>query len=245
MRPEIIIATNQQAFIRQAADMIVEIGQDALAKQGRYSMALSGGSTPKPVYQKLAGPDYASALDWSKAHIFWSDERAVPPQHPDNNYRMAKKNLLDGLQIPKANIHRVRGEIEPLRAAADYEEDLREFFPHPKKTFDLVLLGMGADGHTASLFPGSAALEESEKWVAANLIEKLNAWRITLTYPAINAAANVLFLVSGGNKAAALKSIIQGDSGGNQLPAGLVKPTDGKLIWLVDQEAAALLSLND
>lgn len=245
MKPRIIIAEDHRAFIQQAADMILQIGQEALAKHGRFSMALSGGSTPQPIYQKLAEPDFANSLDWSNVHIFWSDERAVPPDHPDSNYRMAQEDLLDRVPIPKANIHRMRGEIEPLRAAVDYEEELREFFPLPKNTFDLVLLGMGGDGHTASLFPGSAALEEKEKWVTANLIEKLNSWRITLTYPAINSVTNVLFLVSGGNKAAALKSVLEGNHHGNQFPAGLVKPTAGNLIWLLDQEAASLLSFDE
>lgn len=245
MKPQIIIAENHQEFIRQGAEVILEIGQNALAKRGRFLMVLSGGSTPKPIYQKLASPEYASALDWSKGHIFWSDERAVPPDHPDSNYRMAKETLLDALNIPIANIHRVEAESDPDQAVAAYENELQAFFPDQTNSFDLVLLGVGDDGHTASLFPGTTALEETEKWVAANFVEKLDSWRITLTYPAINSAANVLFLVSGESKAAALNSVLQLDDPGKQFPARLVRPAGGNLIWMLDPAAAGMLSLGE
>src|SRR5690606_983517 len=174
---------------------------------------------------------------------FWGDERTVPPDHPDSNYRMAKEALLDFVALPASNVHRISGELEPARAAAEYEQTLRSFFAKRagKTRFDLILLGMGDDGHTASLFPDTEALNETERLVVANHVPKLDTWRITLTAPIINDAAHVAFLVAGAGKAAVLKRVLQGPRQPHKLPSQLIQPVDGELVWLLDKAAASEL----
>ncbi len=228
-----------------AARHVLEVTRAAAAAHRQASIALSGGSTPRLLYERLAQPDIAEQIEWSNTHIFWGDERAVPPDDPASNYRMARETLLDHVPIPPENVHRISGEIEPPMAAAEYEGVLRSFFgsgPGPKgpqrTCFDLVLLGMGEDGHTASLFPGAEALQEKRRWVVAYYVDSVSAWRITLTPIVLNAAARILFLVSGANKADRLRQVLYGPSQSHRFPAQMIQPTQGRLIWLVDDAAA-------
>ena len=200
---------------------------------------LAGGSTPKAAYEILAR-DFAETVDWGRTHVFFGDERTVPPDHEDSNYRMAREALLDHVSI--GGVHRMRGELPPEEAAASYEDELRGFFgAEEPPRFDLVLLGIGEDGHTASLFPETSALEVTDRLVVANPVLKLDTTRITLTAPVLNAARAVIFLVVGGGKAEALKEILEGDADPRRYPAKLVRP-EGNLIWMVDRAAAGFLS---
>ena len=242
MAVEIKIVPDVAALNRVAAAEFKSTAESALAEHGWFSVALSGGNTPRSVYALLAQEDKAS-LDWSRIHIFFGDERHVPPDHPDSNYRMANETLLSKVPIPQENIHRVRAESDPESAAKDYEEQLRAEFtlkPGDRPRFDLILLGLGDDGHTASLFPETAALNETARLVVPNWVEKLNTFRITLTLPVLNHAAEVLFIVSGAGKAEILKAVL-GSPGSAQYPSQRVKPDHGRLLWLVDQDAARLL----
>jgi 6-phosphogluconolactonase len=249
---EVEICPDATSLARAAADYFVTLASEAIATQGRFAVALAGGSTPKVTYALLATDAISERVDWSHVHIFWGDERCVPPDHPDSNYRMAREAWLDHVPLPAGNVHRMRGELEPGQAASEYEETLRVFFSLsseegtgndtlPVARFDLVLLGMGDDAHTASLFPGTAAIDEQTRWVMAHLVEKLHTWRITLTPAAINAAANVIFVVSGSGKAGRLQRVLTGPYQPDVLPAQIVKPDNGRLRWLVDSAAAALL----
>jgi 6-phosphogluconolactonase len=236
-----------ERLARAAAERFVDTASEAIAANGRFSVALSGGSTPRPVYSLLASEAFAGRIDWAKVHVFWGDERCVPPDDPQSNYRTARGALLDAVPLPPENIHRIRGEDDPERAAAAYERELRTFFgtapdgKTPASGFDLVFLGMGDDGHTASLFPGSPALRETARWVSAQYVESVSMWRITLTPVIINAARNVIFLVSGGDKAERLREVLEEPEQPELLPAQAIKPAGGRLLWLVDEAAAARL----
>jgi 6-phosphogluconolactonase len=235
---------DDQAALMQAAALYAQQCYDAaVADHDYFAVALAGGGTPRALYQLMAAPENALHVGWSKMHVFWGDERAVPPDHPDSNYRMAKEALLDHVSLPLSNIHRIPAEQEPAQAAVAYEQTLRDFFAKRAgiARFDLILLGMGDDGHTASLFPGTAALEETERLVVANHVPKLDTWRITLTVPVINDAAHVAFLVAGASKAAMLRRVIHGTHQPRELPAQMIHPVNGELVWLVDRPAAALL----
>lgn len=223
-----------------AAAQFVALAHDAVAARGTFAVALSGGSTPKALYTLLAVEPYATQVAWEAVHLFWGDERMVPPDHPQSNYRLACETLINHVPLPDANIHRMPGEARPAAAALAYEQLLRAFFGEQPR-FDLVLLGMGEDGHTASLFPGTAALAEEARWVVANHVPQLDTWRLTLTLPAINAAAHVTFLVTGASKAAPLAVVLNGGTEGKRLPAGCVAPSDGHLFWLLDEAAASAL----
>jgi 6-phosphogluconolactonase len=213
--------------------------QEAIDERGRFAVALAGGSTPKAIYEVLAR-DYANALDWSSVHVFFGDERTVSPGHEDSNYRMAYETLLS--RVPVGSVHRMRGELPPEEAAAAYEEELREFFgPDDVPRFDLILCGLGEDGHTLSLFPETAALDVTDRWVVANPVLKLGTTRLTLTIPVLNASRAVTFLVAGEGKADALKEILEGDADLRAYPAKLVHPESGDLIWMVDRAAAGSL----
>jgi 6-phosphogluconolactonase len=194
----------------------------------------------------LASPDYRERVDWSRVHLFWGDERCVPPDHPESNFRMVREALLAKIQIPVGNVHRMAGEIAPQEAAVDYENELRRFFQaavNAVPRFDLILLGLGEDGHTASLFPGSAALNEHNRLVATVYVQRLKAHRLTLTLPVTNAAAQVTFLIAGQSKSAIVQKLLWVDSGGAELPAGKVRPANGHVVtWLVTQDAAAELA---
>ncbi len=238
---EIIVVEDPTALAEAAAAQFVKAATEALARQARWAVALSGGSTPQAAYQRLAAPDLTSQVDWARVHFFWGDERCVPPDHPESDYGMARAALLDHIPVPPANVHRMRGELNPAEAAAAYQAELESYFGTARPRFDLVWLGLGEDGHTASLFPGTAALRETQRYVVANWVEKLNAWRLTLTPPAINQAAQVTFLVSGSRKAQILKEVLQGPYQPEVRPAQLVQPATGRLVWLVDRDAASQL----
>jgi 6-phosphogluconolactonase len=242
---EINVYPDPAALTRSAAEMITTLAAELVPVQRRFSIGLSGGSTPRALFTLLASNDFARRIPWPDVHVFWGDERCVPPDHTESNYRMAREALLDHVPLPAENIHRVRAELPPAEAAQDYEQTLRAFFAaesdQTPPRFDLLLLGMGDDGHTASLFPHTAALHEYESWVIENRVEKLNTWRITLTVTAINAAAQVLFLVTGSGKAAVLRDVLHGPYQPDHYPSQRVAPTNGRLIWLLDAAAAALL----
>lgn len=225
------------ALAHAAAERFVELAQAAIDARRRFLVALAGGSTPRPVYRTLAGEPFASRVDWTRVHVFWGDERCVPPDHPDSNYRMARESLLDHVPIPDPNVHRIKGEVVPDWAASSYEMELERVFG-PDGRLDLILLGLGEDGHTASLFPDTTVLEEEEYAVDALYLGKLGAWRVTLTLPVINAARHVLFLVTGEEKADVLARVRSGEP----LPAALVQPEAGAVTWMVDSDAASLLA---
>ena len=239
---QVEVHPNLEQLAKAAADSFIEAADRAIGLYDQFNVALAGGSTPRGPYRQLAKPDLAARIDWGKAHVFWADERCVPPEHPESNYRMAHEAFLGEVPIPQTNIHRMQGELDPLRAAEAYETTLRAHFGAVEwPPFDLVLLGMGEDGHTASLFPENRALDESERWVVAEFVESLQTWRITLTLPAINAARQVTFLVAGHSKAGRLREVLGSGAVATSLPAGLVRPTSGRLVWLVDQAAASQL----
>jgi 6-phosphogluconolactonase len=243
-RREVECFSDRGEMVRMEAERIVARAGDSIGQRARFLLCLAGGSTPKPLYELLATPPFATRIDWPRVHVFWGDERCVPPDHPESNYRMAREALLDHVQLPGTNVHRIRGEDEPSKAAAAYEELLATFFGsgeiRPKASFDLVLLGMGADGHTASLFPGSAAARETRRWVVASPGPQPGHWRVSLTPVLLNTAEDVTFLVSGANKADRLKDVLE-DRGPDLLPAQLIRPTHGALHWVVDTAAAARL----
>jgi 6-phosphogluconolactonase len=242
-QPEIRILDTPSELFQAAAEEFEKLANTAVQTRGKFIVALSGGSTPRGMFKLLAGDKFAS-LPWSKFYFFWGDERHVPPDHPDSNYRMAYEALLSKVPVPKENVFRVSTENKDADAAARaYEETLKGFFklrPGEVPRFDLILLGMGPDGHTASLFPDSVALHEDERLVVANWVEKFKTFRITFTYPVINNAACVTFLVAGEDKAPALHEVLENKNSG--LPAQRVRPSNGRLIWLVDRPAASQLS---
>lgn len=239
------IYSDADSLVQGAAQHIIALAASSIASHGRFSLALSGGSTPRLLYERLAQPDYASQIEWAKTHIFWGDERFVPPDHPDSNYRMAREALLRHVPLPPTNVYRMRGELEPSQAATNYNNLLADFFGLPEQAaataqppFDLVLLGMGDDGHTASLFPGTSAVREQQRRVVAHYVEALGTWRLTLTPPAINAARTIVFFVSGESKAARLRDVLRGPARPEALPAQAIHPTHGTLVWLLDADAA-------
>jgi len=240
------LATPQELFAA-AAEEVVQAAKEAVAQRGRFTVALSGGSTPKGLNTLLA-TNARSALPWDRMFFFWGDERHVPPTDPESNYRMAEETLLSKIPVAPANVFRIPAENPDAAAVADaYEQTLQKFFalqPGEFPRFDLILLGMGPDGHAASLFPGSAALQEKSRLVVANWVEKFKTSRITLTPPVLNAARCVAFLVSGTEKAAALRAVLESDAPDEQYPSKLVRPRDGKLIWFVDRAAASELKLS-
>ena len=227
----------QQDLAAAAARAFVEGAAGAIAERGRFAVALAGGSTPKATYEVLAR-DHAGDVDWPNVHVFFGDERTVPPDHEDSNYRMAREALLD--HVPIGSVHRMRGELPPDEAAASYEEDLGQFFGGPFPVLDLVMLGIGNDGHTASLFPETLALRVTDCLAVANPVPKLDTTRLTLTVPVLNAAREVHFLVAGEGKAEALREILEDDTDPRRYPAKLVRPT-GDPTWMVDRAAAGAL----
>ncbi len=207
----------------------------------RFTLALAGGDTPRVLYRILA-TEQRDAIPWGQVHLFWGDERYVPPDDPRSNYRLVRDSLLDVLPIPRRNVHPMPTDFpDPRDAARAYERDLRTYFPAPWPRLDLVLLGMGPDGHTASLFPGSPALGEQERWVVDARAPVAPPVRLTLTLPVLNHAASVFFLVAGAEKAEAVRRALAGPRDPQACPAGAVRPADGRLVWWVDERAAALV----
>src|SRR6266704_7173351 len=241
-KPTVTVLPDPDALADAAARLIAEAAADAIEARGRFMWALAGGETPRATYARLALPPFRERVDWRRVWVFFGDERAVPPDHPDSNYRMAHETLLGKVPIPAAQVLRIRGEAEDLEvAAAEYAGALVTAFGTRRgelPRFDLVLLGMGVDGHTASLFPGSPVLREVFRTVAAVHVAAAQIpQRLTLTFPVLNAAARVVFLVTGPEKAKIVRTVLSEHGG---LPAALVRPTDGELIWLTDRAAAAL-----
>jgi len=246
-RPEIPVAANAEELNRMAAKIIVDRITESLETKARFTIALSGGSTPKGLYALLAtDPSFRERIVWQKVHFFWGDERHVPPDHPESNYRMAYETMLSKAPVPPENIHRVPVEHpDANKSAHEYEQELIRFFRLEAgrlPRFDCVLQGLGRDGHTASLFPGTKAVRERERLVVANWVETLRTYRITMTVPVLNNADWVLFLVSGTEKAETLKDVLAGDKQPERLPARLIQPTHGRLLWLVDRAAASGLT---
>jgi 6-phosphogluconolactonase len=237
-----ILPTPADLF-RAAAEEFTRIGRGAIAARGQFSVALSGGSTPKSLYSLLAA-DYAG-FEWSRTFLFFGDERHVPPTDADSNYRMVNESLLGKIDIPAANVFRVKAEKpDAAAAAADYEAQMRKFFalsPGQFPRFDLILLGMGPDGHTASLFPGSEGLKEQSKLVIANWVEKFKTHRISFTFPVLNNAAEVMFMASGPDKADMVHQVLEGRNE-PPYPSQQVRPADGRLLWMLDEAAAKELT---
>jgi len=235
---EIVLCRDIAELSRQSAERFTRLAVQSVEAAGCMTAAVSGGSTPKHLYSLLASPDYNNQIPWNNVELFWGDERCVPPDHPDSNFRMAKEALLSKIEIPAENIHRMPGEGQPRMAAAKYEKELQKYFGLKSGAlprFDLILLGIGEDGHTASLFPGGEALNETRHLVVAPFVAKLNSHRLSLSLPVLNNAANVWFLVTGGSKADAVKRVFSAFS---DLPAARVHPVDGNLVWYVTRDAA-------
>ncbi|CAB1062587.1 6-phosphogluconolactonase (EC, eukaryotic type [Olavius sp. associated proteobacterium Delta 1] len=244
---EIKVVKDLDEISRTAADVVIHQANERGSSSGPFTLALSGGSTPRLLHNRLSlEASKMSRRAWKNFHFFWGDERHVPAEHPQSNYRMACETLLNSAAVPAQNIHRVYAE-EPdaVIAAEKYERELQSFFnlnTGQLPRLDCVLLGVGTDGHTASLFPATNALKEKRRLVAANRVEKFQTHRITMTVPVFNNAALIIFLVSGKQKAPVLREILEGDNRPDLLPAQLIRPTNGRLIWLVDQAAAGCLS---
>jgi 6-phosphogluconolactonase len=236
--PEIKVVPDATALAIEAADRFVEAAGDSIEQRGRFSVALSGGHTPATMFELLARDPYRSQVAWEKVEIFFSDERCVPPDSPESNYRMANQTLLRKVPIPGDNVYRIRGEIDPNKAAIEYGQMLKEKFGEGGP--DLIFLGMGPDGHTASLFPGTEALKEARHRCVANFVPKFNAWRVTMSAPFINRARAVLFLVLGADKAERVAQVLEGPPDPDRLPSQLIRPTDGKLVWIMDAAAAGM-----
>lgn len=239
-KPEIIVCRDAAALARQGAEQFIACAGEAVARAGWFVVALSGGSTPAALYSLLAA-EFRDRIDWPRVHLFWGDERCVAPDHPDSNFRMTQEALLRKIRIPPENVHRMNGEISPASAAREYEAELRRFFGLREDgwpRFDLIYLGLGEDGHTASLFPGSGAVEESKRFVAAVYVESLKSYRLTITVPVINAAAQVTFLASGKSKAKIVRKILADHVTAAKYPAAKVRPATGRLTWMLDAEAA-------
>jgi 6-phosphogluconolactonase len=245
MKTEVKVVTDVSALAQEAAQRLATLAEEAVQARGVFTLALSGGSTPRALYSVLADdPAFRTRLPWNSIHYFWGDERFVPPDHPDSNFGMTSEVLLSSVPVPPQNIHRVHTELgDPEKTAEDYESELRKFFSTPEgqfPRFDLILLGLGPDGHTASLFPDSPALNEQTRWVVANWVEKFLSYRITMTLPVLNNGAMVMFLVAGEEKAEVVKAVLGGASD-KSFPAQLVRPSNGELVWLIDKAAASLL----
>jgi 6-phosphogluconolactonase len=236
---------NREELSRAAAARFAELCQNRVEGGNIFTTALSGGSTPRRFYEILSRSELSEGVLWDRVHLFQVDERCVPPDHPESNYRMIREALLDRVPIPKANVHRIQAELpDPEDAAQLCAQELARVvspaagqFPH----LDLVFLGMGSDGHTASLFPGTLALTERAKWACANFVDKLHANRVTLTYPVLNAAREVIFLVSGSEKAETLRCVLEGPHQPERLPAQGIQLANGRLSWYVDAAAAERL----
>jgi 6-phosphogluconolactonase len=243
--PEIQVFPDPSAMSLHAAGLIAELAGRPVDREGRFTLCLSGGSTPRETYALLAAPQLADEIPWPGVHIFWGDERCIPLERPDNHFTMTSDLLFSKVPIPAENIHRMRGEADdPEEAARDYELELIRFFGLKRgeiPRFDLVLLGMGEDGHCASLYPGTAGLAERGDLVVAHYVPQREGHRLTLTLRVLNNARQIIFLVTGESKAEALKAVLDGENDEADLPAGRVRPRKGKVRWLVDRAAAGLL----
>ncbi len=247
--PELVVLPTADALADEAARRFAALAEAAIAARGQFIVALSGGSTPKALYARLAVPPFSASIDWPRVIVIWGDERCVPPDNAASNYRMAREALLDHVPVPATHVRRIRGEYTPAGAAANYNAVLRDLLdaengmPVSDHTaaIDLVLLGLGEDGHTASLFPGEITVHNATEWASAATAPTVPAERVTLTPAILNTAANVLFLVSGSTKAAILRRVMEGPRTPHALPAQLIAPLSGRACWLVDAAAATEL----
>ena len=240
--PNVLVFDTPEQVAQAAAERFVDYSAASIADHGLFTVALAGGSTPRRAYELLGSDEVKNRVDWQLVQLFFGDERMVPPDSPESNYRMVNDALLARVPLPPQNIHRMNGDFAPSESAESYEAELKDFFATTAwPRFDLILLGMGDDGHTASLFPGSAALNETAKWVVATHHPQTGQARTTLTLPVINQAARVVFLVTGKTKAAALERVLHDEAANDQLPAQQIRPVNGTLKWLVDRSAASAL----
>jgi 6-phosphogluconolactonase len=237
---EIKVVPDAKGVAAEAAERLTAAAERAIAERGRFSIALSGGSTPKALYALLTAEPYRSRIDWSKVHVLFGDERAVPPDHKDSNFKMAEEALLSKVPIPKGQVYRMKGELgdKADQAAKEYGQMLKEKFGDGG--IDLILLGMGDDGHTASLFPNTEALRETKHRCVANFVPKLKTWRITLSAPFINQSKRVLILLAGAEKAQRLQEVLEGPRDPDRLPIQRIEPKNGQLVWMVDAGAAGM-----
>jgi 6-phosphogluconolactonase len=231
-------------LVQAAAEEIVGTVNRAIGERGQCAIALSGGETPRPVYQLLGSAPYRSLVEWSFVHFFFGDERAVPPDDPQSNFGMIARELFSRIPIPPENVHRIFGERDPSLASREYEKTLQDFTGSEGFRFDLILLGMGEDGHTASLFSGTEAVKSTGSRVCAVFVPKFGKWRVTLTLECINGARRVIFIVTGKGKAGAVAAVLGGGHARQDMPASLVRPRDGETIWMLDRDAADLLNEN-
>lgn len=237
------IFNNLNALSRAAAELFVECAAHAVRSRGRFSVALSGGSTPRRLYELLAAPPFVQQVQWEAVHFFWGDERCVPEDDPRRNELMTRQALLEHVPVPAEHIHPISGSLPPREAAEAYESELRRFFAHHAPVFDLVLLGMGANAHTASLFPHTSVLHENQRWAAEVYVAEVNMYRVTLTAPLLNQAGQVVFLVSGEDKALALQNVLEGAYQPDELPAQLIRPNGAHPTWLIDRAAGHKLAV--
>lgn len=238
------VSKNAEELARAGGQLFVDLAAEAIGARGRFRAALSGGSTPKRVFELLATPEFSNRVDWNRVDLFWGDERYVPADDRESNYRMTAQALLEHVPVSSGNIHRVPTEITPPSAAASaYQDEIRQIFGEPTSVpeFDLIYLGLGANGHTASLFPHSPVLHESSRLVVADFVTEVNMWRISMTVPLLNQGRVVAFLIEGAPKAQVLSEVMLGPRDPERLPAQLISPR-GKLLWMVDASAAALVS---
>ncbi|MFT3826002.1 MAG: 6-phosphogluconolactonase [Chitinophagaceae bacterium] len=238
---ELHIYKDADELSKGAAQWIADYIGKTLQQKDRFTIALSGGSTPQKLHKILAASPYKETIDWQKLHIFWGDERFVPYEDERNNAKMAFDTLLCEIPVPKSQIHIMRTDIDPETSAAEYEKILHQYFHNDNHSFDLVLLGMGDDGHTLSLFPNTPVIHENKKWVTTFFLKQQEMYRITLTAHITNRASAVAFLVAGGGKASALKEVLEGDFNAEKYPSQLIRPKPGALHWFVDEAAAKLL----
>jgi 6-phosphogluconolactonase len=238
VQPEIRVQPDPNAVAIEAAQRVVQTANACIERNDEFSIALAGGSTPKALYELLATEEYSRRIHWPKVRVYFGDERCVPPESAESNFHMARIALLSEVPIPGDNIYRMRGEIEPEQAAREYGELLKDHFGDGG--MDLILLGMGEDGHTASLFPNTDALKETRHRCVSNYVDKLAAWRITMTAPFINRTENVLVMVTGAGKAARVSDVLEGPRDPQRLPIQLIQPASGRIAWLLDAAAAGM-----
>ena len=236
--PKIQVLPSAGAVAEAAAAHVEQASREAIDLRGAFTIALAGGSTPRKLYEILADEPYVKRIDWERVEVYFGDERCVPPEHAESNYRMASEALLGRVPIPAKNVHRMRGEIEPEAAAIEYGQLLKARFG--EEGVDVALLGMGDDGHTASLFPGTTALDEAKHRCVANFVPKLSAWRITMTAPFLNRSREVLFMVTGEGKAARVSEVLEGERDPKRLPVQMNQPGSGRVTWVMDTAAAGM-----
>ncbi len=245
MQAETKVFSNRQEISSAAAERWLEIYHESVARQGFFCVALAGGSTPRDLYRTIATPAISSQLDWQRVHLFFGDERTVPPDHPDSNYRMARETLLDHVPIPESNVHRIETELaDPELAAGRYQELLVEIVPRSQggvPQFDLILLGIGPDGHTASLFPETDILQQRERFVAAVNVKQKATWRVSLTFPVLDCARHLLFLVAGADKQQIVRQLLDDSCPGARYPVQMLQPS-GSVEFYLDSAAAGTVA---